>query len=245
MAEPRQCRICLGEEGDDLISPCRCRGGSQYVHRACLQAWRQSNQGDAYYQCNVCLFRYRFHRLWWGQVLESRWTSGLIAVCALVAAGWISGQVSAWVCNFFWAYFEHESTEVQWQPHRLQVLFHGLFWLAIPGFVLLVWDLVNLQPGPVQVPVQAPLQQAWSGPSVVHHHVHHERPEERKSKEDGGNDSKSGKKSRVVPYKSPSFGVWVLVGVGAARLGLGLFRYTHSKCREWCVNAQQLVENVF
>lgn len=30
-----QCRICF-EEGGDLLSPCRCRGTSAYIHRTCL-----------------------------------------------------------------------------------------------------------------------------------------------------------------------------------------------------------------
>lgn len=37
------CRICLecdGEEDDELISPCMCKGTQQFVHRACLDHWR-------------------------------------------------------------------------------------------------------------------------------------------------------------------------------------------------------------
>lgn len=37
------CRICFdGEETPDnpLISPCRCSGGSRYIHRGCLKQWR-------------------------------------------------------------------------------------------------------------------------------------------------------------------------------------------------------------
>ena len=40
IAEARECWICYGGESDgELISPCRCRGSLQWVHRACLQTW--------------------------------------------------------------------------------------------------------------------------------------------------------------------------------------------------------------
>uniref|UniRef100_A0A2P2K9D6 Zinc finger family protein n=1 Tax=Rhizophora mucronata TaxID=61149 RepID=A0A2P2K9D6_RHIMU len=37
------CRICLEsdcETGDELISPCMCKGTHQFVHRSCLDHWR-------------------------------------------------------------------------------------------------------------------------------------------------------------------------------------------------------------
>uniref|UniRef100_A0A7N0U690 RING-CH-type domain-containing protein n=1 Tax=Kalanchoe fedtschenkoi TaxID=63787 RepID=A0A7N0U690_KALFE len=37
------CRICLETEsnfGDDLITPCMCKGTQQFVHRSCLDHWR-------------------------------------------------------------------------------------------------------------------------------------------------------------------------------------------------------------
>ncbi|XP_062218120.1 uncharacterized protein LOC133918311 isoform X3 [Phragmites australis] len=37
-----QCRICLDNEGDDLIAPCRCKGTQKYVHRSCLDNWRST-----------------------------------------------------------------------------------------------------------------------------------------------------------------------------------------------------------
>ena len=37
-----QCRICLDNEGDDLIAPCNCKGTQKYVHRSCLDNWRST-----------------------------------------------------------------------------------------------------------------------------------------------------------------------------------------------------------
>ncbi|PWA75769.1 Zinc finger, RING-CH-type [Artemisia annua] len=37
------CRICYqcdGDEDEDLISPCMCKGSHQFVHRSCLDQWR-------------------------------------------------------------------------------------------------------------------------------------------------------------------------------------------------------------
>ncbi|XP_020687647.1 uncharacterized protein LOC110103309 isoform X2 [Dendrobium catenatum] len=34
------CRICLESDGEELISPCMCKGTQQFVHRFCLDHWR-------------------------------------------------------------------------------------------------------------------------------------------------------------------------------------------------------------
>ncbi|XP_039040826.1 ERAD-associated E3 ubiquitin-protein ligase DOA10-like [Hibiscus syriacus] len=56
------CRICLecdGEEADELISPCMCKGTQQFVHRACLDHWRSVKEGFAFSHCTTC--RAQFH----------------------------------------------------------------------------------------------------------------------------------------------------------------------------------------
>lgn len=55
-----ECRICL-ETGDinEMISPCNCRGSSQWVHPECLNEWRMTNQNPrSRDQCEICLFNY-------------------------------------------------------------------------------------------------------------------------------------------------------------------------------------------
>ncbi|XP_072953572.1 uncharacterized protein [Typha angustifolia] len=49
-----QCRICLDNEGDDLIAPCHCRGTQKYVHRSCLDNWRSTKEGFAFAHCTEC-----------------------------------------------------------------------------------------------------------------------------------------------------------------------------------------------
>lgn len=56
------CRICLQDEPDKkkLISPCRCSGTSQYVHRTCLAEWRNTSVNPlAPKMCLVCRTKYQ------------------------------------------------------------------------------------------------------------------------------------------------------------------------------------------
>ncbi|KAI4387112.1 hypothetical protein MLD38_004970 [Melastoma candidum] len=53
-AEEPQCCICLDSEGEDLISPCYCRGTQKYVHRSCLDNWRSTKEGFAFSHCTEC-----------------------------------------------------------------------------------------------------------------------------------------------------------------------------------------------
>lgn len=58
--EPPSCRICLeSDPANDLISPCRCRGSTQYVHRQCLDQWRATDAaGQRFKQCDICKFNF-------------------------------------------------------------------------------------------------------------------------------------------------------------------------------------------
>ncbi|CAL9049721.1 unnamed protein product [Musa banksii] len=56
------CRICLENDtfpGDELISPCMCKGTQQFVHRSCLDHWRSVKEGFAFSHCTTC--KARFH----------------------------------------------------------------------------------------------------------------------------------------------------------------------------------------
>lgn len=86
----------LAEPDDPLISPCMCDGGSKYVHRRCLQLWREAslqNGTAAYYQCEVCHYKYQFRRMAVGAVLGSPWTAGATFALALAASSFVLGFV--------------------------------------------------------------------------------------------------------------------------------------------------------
>ncbi|KAJ1284161.1 hypothetical protein BS78_03G183800 [Paspalum vaginatum] len=54
------CRICFDREpGDELISPCMCKGTQQFVHRSCLDHWRSVKEGTAFSHCTTC--KAQFH----------------------------------------------------------------------------------------------------------------------------------------------------------------------------------------
>ena len=101
-AWPRTCRICFesqerpgdGDPGNPLISPCRCSGGSRFVHRRCLAQWRAADtRRDAAFKCEVCLFRYRFARAWWAGALghpAALWVALALVLSLLV---WALGYV--------------------------------------------------------------------------------------------------------------------------------------------------------
>ena len=69
--EPKTCRICFDTSTSEydpevgrLLSPCRCRGSSKYVHEGCLNQWRIiSANSKSYYECNTCGYKYKFRRL--------------------------------------------------------------------------------------------------------------------------------------------------------------------------------------
>lgn len=65
----RTCRICLEDEGqwENLIAPCLCSGNSKYVHKSCLQKWRDINAGRrGETRCMECahpyVVRYKYRR---------------------------------------------------------------------------------------------------------------------------------------------------------------------------------------
>ena len=59
--EDKLCRICLQpDDPEDMIAPCRCKGGSKWVHRDCLDEWRIHEHDRAFSACTECGFQYHF-----------------------------------------------------------------------------------------------------------------------------------------------------------------------------------------
>lgn len=59
--ENDECRICFLKESYDnrFITPCLCKGYSKYIHRKCLNEWREINVGkEAYMKCMECNYEY-------------------------------------------------------------------------------------------------------------------------------------------------------------------------------------------
>lgn len=64
--ELKECRICFTHEETDnnpLISPCQCNGTSKFVHKLCLNEWRNFNRGrEAWTKCMECKANYLIYR---------------------------------------------------------------------------------------------------------------------------------------------------------------------------------------
>jgi hypothetical protein len=53
------CRFCYEGNGE-LISPCKCSGSQKYLHRDCLEKWRNIAGANNKEQCSICRFYYLF-----------------------------------------------------------------------------------------------------------------------------------------------------------------------------------------
>ena len=130
---PRTCRICLetvqptyhlpsehlpgflqpasrvtyeseDPESGPLISPCKCRGSSRFVHTDCLQTWRYADPGFGnrnYYHCPTCGFRYRLQRLGWGQAIKSKALEIGFTIIIFLLAMFLLGFVADPIINLY------------------------------------------------------------------------------------------------------------------------------------------------
>tara|TARA_B100000035_G_scaffold178043_1_gene151804 strand:- start:6744 stop:7532 length:789 start_codon:yes stop_codon:yes gene_type:complete len=63
--EQKECRICfeIGTYDDPLITPCKCKGTSAYIHKSCLSNWRNFNRGqEGWDTCMECRAKYIISR---------------------------------------------------------------------------------------------------------------------------------------------------------------------------------------
>lgn len=127
---PRTCRICLetvlptfhqppeslpsmfqsepnvtyeSEEGR-LISPCKCKGSSRYVHEECLQSWRHADPSYGrrnYWQCPTCGFRYRLERMAWGRFISSAAAQIFLTIGIFLLATFILGFIADPIINLY------------------------------------------------------------------------------------------------------------------------------------------------
>lgn len=93
-ADDRTCRICFSPESSEekLISPCKCRGTSKWIHLSCLNEWRTHSQNSkSYYRCDQCHYEYSFRRTDLANLLLSRYTLLLLTCLAFLFAAFVGG----------------------------------------------------------------------------------------------------------------------------------------------------------
>lgn len=183
--EEKQCRICLEGEKEDkndgaenkdvLIHPCKCRGFSRYVHRKCLDDWRVQHHGINFYKCEVCLYEYKISRVWWARVLSNKCVPVIGTFILLPTFGILAGLGSSCLYNAIYYSLMHD---VYHTPHRMQIMFHTLLWLGVPGLVKLIkngFSALSMIQGARHerdIPILNPLLQ----PLQVYNHHHHYYP---------------------------------------------------------------------
>lgn len=240
MDEEKQCRICLDTTNPhDMISPCRCRGYLKYVHRACLDRWRNQNIGESFYQCNMCLFRYRFRRVWWEKIIGSKWTAVLVSLVGVGCTVWGLGWISASLANGVWYWLQYQPF---CYPHRLQQLYHGLFWVGYPGMCM---HMIYQDPRAINLTFSFLTNLITPDyPTEIHHHHdnvrHSTSPQSPSCSED---------KSVVVQrrcyaeHETKSTGTWVCLGAGTSFTIYFTTKWFHKKALNFCNRSGRFVEN--
>lgn len=75
--EVHQCRICLEEDCEEMVSPCLCSGTNAWVHRTCLDKWRISDSGfNSFHECPTCKFKYEFEH----QISDDKYACSVVAL---------------------------------------------------------------------------------------------------------------------------------------------------------------------
>lgn len=93
MSNINSCRICMEEDNtssNPLISPCKCKGSMKYIHRNCLNNWRNTNN-IAFYECDICKYKYQFIRSTIASILRNEYIILLITMFTFIVISFILG----------------------------------------------------------------------------------------------------------------------------------------------------------
>ena len=106
-----ECRICFERDTDIprdcLISPCKCKGTSEFVHKSCLDKWRMTNrEGEAWRKCMECHTPYEFTNAY---SLESTTLLTYNSLISIYLLQYICGLFFSFVIWIVDAYNNYES----------------------------------------------------------------------------------------------------------------------------------------
>lgn len=79
-----------------LISPCKCKGSSRYVHEGCLRQWRMAapSSDRNYWKCPTCGYQYRLERLQYARLIQSLPSQIVLTMLVFVVAMFIMGFIA-------------------------------------------------------------------------------------------------------------------------------------------------------
>jgi len=241
------CKFCLESNGD-LISPCRCNGGMKYVHRDCLNRWRIENRGRAFYRCEICHYEYKLSRVWWSKILSNDYFIALMSSVGLLTVGFGMGYGSSFLYNKL--YYSMRYMPFHW-PHRMQIAFHSMCWVGVPGLVSLLYDLFfNFQPPAIDFQVRRPRISPRIIPvfRVPFDSYSRQMNSDNNPNVQSHSEQKSNFNSnqrRIAPYEPSSSIVWITLGVGALGTFMRTYQWANTRAKSICSQLSDYIENVY
>ena len=161
--DEKTCRICLSTQTPEerLISPCKCRGTSKWIHLSCLNQWRRASRNSkSYYRCDQCHYEYSFRRTDLAELLLSQYTLFALTAITFTIAMFFGGFVvklglymyppermirsTGWFSSFFYTPFDAgtdmlsaASALVPTTPRHWREIFVIDVWHFFQGFISL------------------------------------------------------------------------------------------------------------
>jgi len=86
-----------------LISPCKCKGSSRYVHEGCLRQWRMAapSRDRNYWKCPTCGYQYRLERLYYASMIQSLPSQVVLTILVFIVAMFITGFIADPIINTY------------------------------------------------------------------------------------------------------------------------------------------------
>ncbi len=245
MSEEKICRVCF-EAGGHLIKPCKCSGYSKYIHRECLDNWRNSHIGNSYYECEVCKYRYRISKIWWSKLLESNVVIILITIVLISSSISISGYMSSSLYNRVYYWFMHEKYH---SPHRLSILFHGLFYNSLPGFYLMLQNIRNIELSIPRINMESNPWWYYRQPIINNYYSENkksnEKTEEKSEEKVNEKTDKSNKKKTPIAEKPNHANIyWIVLIMGVLLTKYYSYKFINNLAKNICVKAQEIIEDI-
>ena len=136
------CRICLDEESSSenpMIHPCKCNGSMKFIHRNCLQTWRETNN-RAFYECDICKYKYKFTRTKIANILSNPYVIFMITLIIHIIIAIFFGTI----ITYIYGTSELNVLKTMKLPKFMVYLISGNFVMGLCGFIILLISIFNI-----------------------------------------------------------------------------------------------------